>query len=995
MSHSAIAPSPSCTGRVTERLREAWKNAPKGAQQAVKAASVISTVALLPWAAGIPLAGALAYKLFDNARIVLPSERTLPGTGESTGATSTSSTNALAARISDFVSRKPLDVNWVPPPPAQQPNPPQVVSLNLHPLFAEPVLGANPREEQINYLEKTNSNVKTLAINSSHFVSASFLLVTCLQLPFHQNLILEVVRRASPNEAQSQPSLWNAFQTAYAQHVGSPMNWHQKLRAKIGLLLVHSSGLFPNAVDTFFTQILSEIRVKLNGHDRKQKMAQFFDKTLSHASNFLAQYNGAMKAFAERAPSTGDAETHRSGVVKQLYGGQDQVCAQLSNSLLKHFFPKLPFFEGLSQSPLTSWIYYPLDFCIGRPLNWLAKKITQRILPPALGSIITSTTNAANPTNIPFSKAVMKSLADLFLRLKNKPITNVAAPQDSRNTPLPLVVKELLKTIHLLSGGSDQQDSIAMKKKFAEIESQFTHLHIISQIQKGIVGGVQSFFHQLENDKEATEKLLGDVFHLFNIAFREPPKEQSSAPPVRVAQPPQEIQSDPLRSDRENLALHANGFFDRVIGAGALQFFRGSANAETSLAESFEAYQINSTDIFKEVEKVVQEMQSQLADLSPNFPSIYSQLDQLAQILKYFTTITEMLDASIGSEAHKTAIQCAYRSVYEGALKQGQFLLDAQDLLTQRDNHARMRNTYHQISQLCNTEANVDFSIYRGKIDAIRAMIKKSKETMPKQAENLPHLEQMIESQAIFKIARDEQEILLQPLMGQIDCGEKADGVVRGVERILTDVLELKNFIAKSPTPGLNRRTIVRQITQNLTSLPIAEEQKSQVQRAIQTLQAAENQSPQPNLDTLHQEILELLQSIAGPHRESLVAARREIQHTFDAMRDLCAANSELHKAERDKFLDSLTKKMSEWKEGNSQTIASIESAQLETQYRPLSHLPQTAIDFFTSFPLYKPWNIKDQVLNTFKEGVKVTTSPDFLLFGGLTAMHQFAENYK
>ncbi|HEV7736168.1 MAG TPA: hypothetical protein VGO47_02200, partial [Chlamydiales bacterium] len=380
------------------------------------------------------------------------------------------------------------------------------------PAFIAPL----PSVDRTEQIRTTDRNLQAFIQKASIATTITLVHTACLGLPIDPAALPRIIREAS----QPNANLWNV----YMQHLGNQLTTCQWIRACFWFFLSHSLGIIPNSIKTFMTNVLVEGRRNFSDPTQIAHLDKGLRILLDQVSSFLDVYNGATRKYANALDLEGDVDFYRREAIARFSGKSLETLTQeFCTTLVDQFFPHIPFFETLKQYSLIGWAFTILDYLIGGVINCIGRRILKCQLPKIAQSLIETGIDSTNPTNLPFSIAMMNAITQMFRDLEQMPQT-IAQDPILKPEKLPAVIEKLLDTLEL--NGSRKNPLDTQQK----IKEQLNHMDNSSwmqsmireqerdQLRKTMLDGTHVFITYLSQN---TEQLFGNVLNLLNSTFVE------------------------------------------------------------------------------------------------------------------------------------------------------------------------------------------------------------------------------------------------------------------------------------------------------------------------------------------------------------------------------------------------------------------------------------------------------------------------------------------
>ena len=383
------------------------------------------------------------------------------------------------------------------------------------PITVEPLQNAQPTIDVSAQMRLTDQQLNLFIQSASIAATIRMVHTNCLDLEIPPEILPKIILEASmPGQR-----LW----PVYMKYLGTKLTIWQWIRANFWFFLAHSFGIVPNSIKAFMTNVLKEGRknfgnpAKINQFDRT--LSNLFDKV----SSFLDVYNSATREYAETKHPCGDVDWYRKNAIVRFTGKDlDILIKEFCTTLVDQFFPRIPFFETMKQCPLIGWIFTIFDYLLGGIANCIGRKILKWQLPAIVQNIMESGIDSTNPTNLPFSIAVISAATEFFRKLETSPNTPELAANTPRPEKLSSIIEKFLDTLELNGSQDEPLDTQRKIQNQIQTMEQSNKLYSLWRNQERMVlreAMGNSIHKSLQHISKNTEQLFSSILNLLNSPF--------------------------------------------------------------------------------------------------------------------------------------------------------------------------------------------------------------------------------------------------------------------------------------------------------------------------------------------------------------------------------------------------------------------------------------------------------------------------------------------
>lgn len=467
----------------------------------------------------------------------------------------------------------------------------------------------------------TNKNLNILIEKISYFsILQALHAVSGIEESDSAPSILHIVDAASRKD-KNPLSIWQLF-TAHYQKKLTVFGW---IKAGITYLLLWKwTSILPKTVDGYLKNILSEMRIHLKENGEKRK--QFVNGLVEDLDNFLDIYNGASETYAFDTERKGNLNRYRKSAIdlhlptadpSDAQKTPDEIhldfCRKLSNSIVDHFSPTIPF-------------QFAQDFLN----NTIRTQLKNTILPGVFLSVSFGG-KESNHHNIPFFLALTKTLTQQINHLQESLEQNQSDPDHSSIAGIKNfegIVKKLMRALDLADYKTPEELKEGIRQLEQRKETDFDAI-VRNGIEQGMQKGMAVLFDYLSK-QENTEALFAILF-------------ESLIDPLSGKVPMNDEQWKTIETEYRaatiRLKQSASSLFNQIVKEAVEDKVRGGSIpelGERAANDIFNAHKLHGITTFKELTAQSSRMCEKIEQPGSMSGTIYPELNAIVTLLKAF-----------------------------------------------------------------------------------------------------------------------------------------------------------------------------------------------------------------------------------------------------------------------------------------------------------------------------------------------------------------------
>ena len=369
-------------------------------------------------------------------------------------------------------------------------------------------------EEVIDWREKTDKELEVFVSKASMLA-----IVKNMDSKIDESKAMEIVKEACDTKRD--------IYTVFMEKGGCNLNWWGRFCCRWTYFLYYRSGILPNTLDTFMQTFMGKIRSELVQKDGGKNLTFLNDKLLTETNSFLDFYIIAVDNYANGIDLQGSRDVHIS---KEFDKKQtipiEKLCDKFAEISVREFVPRVHFFK---QSQFSSYAFarflgWFLDSTMGWAFNQLLlRPILRKKIPAIIQSLVKSSTDAAQPTNLPFVVSITQGMLEQLRKFRiqiEQSDSDIPLPSSSvaGTAQLPEVVKKFIEVL--------QKEPFKTRKDLLENRNAkppgFFASYVAKGIEDSIIEGCQALLSFLSTPGNS-EEIFYRLLNLSNAPFDSPP----------------------------------------------------------------------------------------------------------------------------------------------------------------------------------------------------------------------------------------------------------------------------------------------------------------------------------------------------------------------------------------------------------------------------------------------------------------------------------------
>lgn len=483
--------------------------------------------------------------------------------------------------------------------------------------------------------------------------------------------ILALVKQAT--EGPNQISVWQLFTKTYE------LSFFQTLLAGWFYWVYYMTSLINNTINAYVPALIKNITEKLTTESDKTRQI-LFERLITNADEFLNADRMATQRYANDQEGPNLKEV-RDKAIKKEYGDLITLCQDFSISVVQNDPPPVGFFRGPQEIPVIGTVFSLFEWLVNRFI--IQRAMMYSILPDVFKDGVEQGLEAIKGN--PFAIAMTEFFTSQLEKFKATLESNQPMDQDATlfpgNKKLPKIIKDLLQVLDLEGDYTVRE----LRQKF-EKSAKSTDGHIVTQIQEGIVTGVNALFAFLNESMQSGE-LFTNLLELSLLPFEGEEKSQAA---LTAAYEAQCIEFKKTARDtlqlltQKAISGHVNGDQQKYLAA----------------TQALSAQKVVLDVLVPKLGEICERLERKIASSqngSTEANSIHGDLIDLFQTLQVLSTNKELQD-ELGKldGTHRNEIWRRIVPLHKKAKKIAERLLPLQEL---QNSHLRLSSATTQLSE--------------------------------------------------------------------------------------------------------------------------------------------------------------------------------------------------------------------------------------------------------------------------------------------------------
>ena len=499
--------------------------------------------------------------------------------------------------------------------------------------------------EVVNWKEKTDRELDIFVKKASMLA-----IVNLMDSNIDGTQVLEIVNETCTTH--------RSVLDVYMEKAGHKRSFLYRLRARLNYFFYFHCNIIPNTLNSFMQSFLNKTRIELVQKDGGKNITTLINQLLIEASSFLDLYLQSTENYAKGIDLQGSRDTHISYELSKKHGmSVEEVCRKFALTAVRKFLPHVPFFQGWKNS---SWRLLRLvggifDHTLGWVLNRTLRKALQIKIPSVIQSIVMTSIDATQPSNLPFVVAITQGILEQLRKFKTQiDRAEYSSPEAvsvsvAGTEKLPEVIKKFIEVLSLepLETRKELQQS-AKKNSCFDILSP----EIDKNIEESCIDGCRLFLSYLSNPNNS-EEIFSLLLNLTNATFDSKPEDLKTL----------QIKYDALR---EQMRRESREVFQTVIKRSVTEHVQGPPESRTQqIAMNFEVlHRFRALDTVRQLLIDDQSIQSKLETFQQNSPhqpddliNIANELDSMNEAIEGYQSLAVLNDTKKIPAAIRQGIQ--------------------------------------------------------------------------------------------------------------------------------------------------------------------------------------------------------------------------------------------------------------------------------------------------------------------------------------------------